>query len=259
MKRLGIIGRDIGYSMSPRIHDWIGRRYGIDLSYDIFDVKEDEIEGLIHGLKSGVYHGFNVTKPYKETIMRWVDQLTPVATAVHAINTVFLRDGLVIGDNTDVAGFEALLQSSGIIMAGQEVFVLGSGGAAKAVVHVFESMGIKPVVAARNTKRASTMFERVIPIDSLRSFCGALVVNCTPVGTSPDVSASVVKEDVINGAYVIDLVYDPMPTQIVMDAKDGIGGAMMLVVQALKSAEHFHQQPFAFDPSILELFGGKST
>jgi shikimate dehydrogenase len=256
MKKLGVIGSKIGYSMSPTIHQWIGRRYNIDLSYDIFDVKESDLPAFIQGLKDGRYHGFNVTKPYKETMMRWVDQLTPVAAKVHAVNTLYLRDGLVIGDNTDVAGFEALLASSGVKLVGQEVVVLGSGGAAKAVVHVFEKMGIKPLVAARHTEQASTMFERVVSLEHLAPLAGALVIHSTPVGTFPDVLASVVDEAVVRDAYVIDLVYRPMRTKIVKDAKDGIGGALMLLVQALKSAEQFHQQSFSFEPSMFELFGG---
>lgn len=256
IKRLGVIGHHISYSMSPAIHAWIAKTYALSQTYEVFDVGPDGLEPLIDGLKTGLYHGFNVTKPYKEAIIRFTDELTPVAKAVRAVNTLTLENGTIIGDNTDVAGFNALLDSTGITIEGKECVVLGNGGAAKAVVYALNMRGISPIIAVRDVAKAIPDFDRVMPISQLPSLQGKIVINCTPVGTFPDVHVSVLDDRVVKDAYVIDLIYHPLRTQLIKDAGKGSGGAMMLCVQALESAMRFHRRHLEFSHTMLESIGG---
>jgi shikimate dehydrogenase len=255
-RRFGVIGKDIAYSMSPAIHEWIAKRHGLDMTYEILDVEASDLAVLVDGLREGLWHGFNVTKPYKRTIMPFLDRLTPVAKTLDAVNTVFVKDGDIMGDNTDPDGFKALLESAAITLEPDHVHVIGSGGAARAVVHVFEGMGIKPVVCSRSPERAGKIFPDVVGIDALKPLAGHVVVNCTPVGTAPDVDRSVLSEDIVKGAYVIDLVYDPPVTALMRHAGEGINGRIMLCVQALESAKRFHGIDAVFDLTMLELFEG---
>ena len=105
MLKLGLIGKHISYSKSPDIFLFMKSYLDIDLTYDLIDIDESSIKILLNELKSGFYHGFNVTQPYKEIMLDYVDVVTPKAKQIQAINTIYIKDHKIIGDNTDYEGF----------------------------------------------------------------------------------------------------------------------------------------------------------
>lgn len=228
--RCGLLGRKLGHSYSPAIHAALG-----DYDYDLHEVPNEE--DLEKFLKETPFEGLNVTIPYKVAVMAHCATLSPRAKAIGSVNTLVRRpDGTLHGDNTDDAGFTAMVEESGVDPAGKTCVVLGSGGASKTVVAVLKRMGAKRVVVVSRTGEDHYG-------NLARHADAALLVNATPVGMHPDVDASPVEDLSVFPKLeaVLDLIYNPPKTKLLADAeKRGIrtvNGLRMLVVQAAVASE----------------------
>ncbi len=224
--RCGLLGRKLGHSYSPQIHRLLG-----DYEYTLFEKEPEELEDF---LKSGSFRGLNVTMPYKQSVIPYLDALTPVAQRLGAVNTVVFRDGKRIGHNTDYFGFQYLVQKSGLEVASKKALVLGSGGACKTAVAVLEGLGATVTVISRN---GENNYENL-------DLCADLLVNTTPVGMYPNTGCTPVDLSRFqNLKGVLDVVYNPARTQLLMDAETlgipAFGGLSMLVAQAKEAAEWF--------------------
>lgn len=228
--RCGLLGRKLGHSYSPAIHAALG-----DYDYDLHEVPNEE--DLEKFLKETPFEGLNVTIPYKVAVMAHCATLSPRAKAIGSVNTLVRRpDGTLHGDNTDDAGFTAMVEESGVDPAGKTCVVLGSGGASRTVVAVLKRMGAKRVVVVSRTGEDHYG-------NLARHADAALLVNATPVGMHPDVDASPVEDLSVFPKLeaVLDLIYNPPKTKLLADAqKHGIrtvNGLRMLVVQAAVASE----------------------
>lgn len=228
--RCGLLGRKLGHSYSSAIHAALG-----DYDYDLHEVPNEE--DLEKFLKETPFDGLNVTIPYKVAVMAHCATLSPRAKAIGSVNTLVRRpDGTLHGDNTDDAGFTAMVEESGVDPAGKTCVVLGSGGASRTVVAVLKRMGAKRVVVV--SRRGEDHYGNLACHAD-----AALLVNATPVGMYPDVDASPVEDLSVFPKLeaVLDLIYNPPKTKLLADAeKRGIrtvNGLRMLVVQAAVASE----------------------
>jgi len=237
MIKCGLLGNHISYSKSPILHQTIGRFLNVQISYEIFDVTESEIPKVISMIRSGKLRGLNITIPYKQKIMAHCDELTPAARKIQAVNCLYLKDHKVIGDNTDYDGFLGTLIKEEIDVKHKRVCILGSGGAAKACYVVLTDLGAKVCVASRRKDTIDPLFKCVIGYEDIKPNQIDLYVQATPVGTYPNVLESIVPKAFVEEHTVIDLIYNPPVTQILKDAKRGINGISMMIIQALRSEE----------------------
>lgn len=230
--KCGLLGRKLGHSYSPQIHSYLG-----PYSYELF---EKEPEELADFLKYGDFTAVNVTIPYKKEVMSYLDEISPTARKIGAVNTVVRRpDGTLFGHNTDYFGFASMVRRSGLSVSGKKVLVLGSGGASNTVVAVLTEMQANVVVISRS---GENNYENI----QLHSDA-AVIVNTTPVGMYPHTGVSPVR---LSGfprlEAVLDVVYNPARTQLLLDA-EALGlpcrnGLWMLVAQAKEAAEYFTGQ-----------------
>ena len=232
MLRFGLIGKNISYSKSPKIHQVLADHVNISISYDLLDIDDVGISVLIEQLKQGDYQGFNVTQPYKELIMKYIDVLTPQAKRIQAVNTIYIKDGFVVGDNTDYDGFLGLLQKNKIDITKKQIYILGTGGAAKSCYYVLKDLGATPIFVTRDPLKVN---EETMTYETLYQTEADILIQTTPVGTYPHVSESILKQDYVKDKVVVDLIYNPLKTQILKDAKQGFNGLDMLMLQAVKS------------------------
>ena len=226
--KCGLLGRKLGHSYSPQIHAQLA-----GYSYELFEKEPEELENF---LKSGDFTGLNVTVPYKKDVIPFLDELSPRAKRLGAVNTIVRRDGKLIGHNTDYFGFETMVRNSGLNVAGKKALVLGSGGASNTAVAVLEELGADVVIISRSGGNNYSNLH-------LHSDA-ALIVNTTPVGMYPKVGASPIDLDLFPKLEgVLDVVYNPARTQILLDAEKrglvAMNGLLMLVSQAKESAEWF--------------------
>ena len=230
MKKTGLIGEKLGHSYSKMIHGKFA-----DYDYELLEVKEDELESLI---KSGEYGGFNVTIPYKKTVMKYCDELSELAEEIGSVNTiVYEENGKIKGYNTDAYGFEYLLTVNNLDVHGAKCMVLGSGGASLTVQAVLKKLGAKEVVVISRTGEDN--YNNIA-----RHYDSEIIVNTTPVGMYPNNGRTPVNlVEFKNCKGVLDLIYNPNRTKLILDAMElGIpasGGLEMLVAQAKRACEFF--------------------
>ena len=241
----------------------------MDGEYNLYPVSPDDpaaLAALINRLRIGELHGLNVTIPHKQAVIPLLDELTPSARAIGAVNTIFVKDGKLIGHNTDAPGFLGdlyrLLDSSGLPLASREqapalqknAIVLGAGGAARAVVAALLSDDWKVALAVRpadldQARELSQYHSSLITYHSLSELATlelsnlSLIVNTTPLGMSPDTETCAWPEglDFPKNAAVYDCVYNPRETLLVkraraagLPAETGLG---MLLEQAALAFE----------------------
>jgi len=241
MIQLGLIGYPLGHSLSPIIHKAALATCNLEGDYDLYPVHPDDLQGLkdlLARVRSGEIHGLNVTIPHKQNVIPLLDELTPTAQAIGAVNTIWMQHNKLTGDNTDVPGFLADLkkflatetQRHGAM---KSVLVLGAGGSARAVVYALVNDGWDVTISARRLEQAEELFSqfpipdsRISPVEyqpaTLRPLLPtlSLIVNTTPLGMSPNIDASPWPDDLPfpSNSVVYDLVYNPRETKLVKDA-----------------------------------------
>ena len=225
----GLLGRKLGHSYSPQIHGQLA-----SYDYSLFEKEPEELEGF---LKNGNFVGLNVTIPYKKDVIPFLDQLSPVARRLGAVNTIVRRgDGSLVGHNTDYFGFRYLVHQSGLDVRRKKVLVLGSGGASNTAVAALQELGARVVIISRSGENN---------YGNLHLHANAsVIVNTTPVGMYPNTGVSPIDLGCFPQLEgVLDVVYNPARTQILLDAENrglvAMNGLWMLVAQAKESAEWF--------------------
>tara|TARA_B110000879_G_scaffold18631_1_gene22558 strand:- start:692 stop:1453 length:762 start_codon:yes stop_codon:yes gene_type:complete len=244
-KRYGLVGKDINYSFSRSYFAKKFQKEGIDnCIYENFDLESIDVIKTV--LKMQNLGGLNVTTPYKEEILPYINHLTEDAKIIGAVNTVrILADGTTEGHNTDSYGFKAALlrQWNG---HAKKALILGTGGASKAVHYVLQQMNIEPLFVSRNPKEGQITYEQ---IDSVLMQSHKLIINCTPIGTHPNIDqAPQIPYNLIDsGHFLFDLIYNPEVTLFLAKGKKKgatiQNGHFMLERQAEKSWNIWNEFP----------------
>lgn len=238
--RAGLLGEHLSHSFSPQIHKaLVGDRY----TYEIYERDPADVEAFIKGNE---WDAINVTIPYKQAIMPLLNEISPEAQRIGAVNTVTrLSDGRLKGDNTDYFGFSHTVKSCGCDLRGKKAVVFGNGGAAATAVAVLTDMGAEVILLGRNGKSVGGISPEPYEGICERHPDVSVVVNCTPVGMYPKlVGQSPVELKGFNRVEaVFDMVYNPARTALIQEAMElGIpayNGLLMLVAQAKRAAELF--------------------
>ena len=227
MGRYGLLGETLSHSYSPQIHAALG-----DYEYRLYPTPRDDVPAFI---KDNGLDGFNVTIPYKETVIPYLDSISDEARRIGSVNTVLRApDGSLHGHNTDYFGFMYMLGDISKLR-GKKALVLGSGGASKTVRTVLADAGCDPVIIISRSGEDNYT-------NLARHADAFVIVNTTPVGMYPNTEASPVDLTLFpNCALALDLIYNPAMTQFLMQAESlGIeyrGGLSMLTAQAVRAAE----------------------
>ncbi len=229
----GLLGEHLGHSFSPEIHRRIG-----DYPYRLFEVAPDEVADF---LKNGEFAGINVTIPYKQTVIPYLDAVDDNARRIGAVNTVVRRDGKLFGYNTDFDGMRMLIESLGIPVAGEKALVLGTGGTSLTATCVLRALGAREILrVSRSGKDGSLTYTEAYAAHT----DAAVIVNTTPLGMYPNMDAAPVDIAAFPVLrLVVDAVYNPLRTDLVLAARaKGIpaaGGLLMLAAQAVSAARYF--------------------
>lgn len=257
MIHLGLTGYPLGHSLSPTIHTAALTACGLEGQYSLFPVHPDDkpaLADLLSRLRDGQLAGLNVTIPHKQTVIGFLDELTPTASSMGAVNTIYMKDERLTGDNTDAPGFlldlHKFLDKEPHDPEEKNALVLGAGGSARAVVYALQHDGWQVTLAARRMEQARELADRFrgaravefnFPTFQHSNF--KLIVNTTPAGMFPNVDQSPWPADIPfpPQAAIYDLVYNPRKTMLVraachqgLPATTGLG---MLVEQAALSFE----------------------
>ncbi len=232
-RQFGLIGKDIEYSFSKEYFEkfFLNNNY-TNLNYTNFDIKNiSEVKNILN-IKN--IAGLNITIPYKEKIIPYLDDLTETAQKIGAVNTIYFKNNKIIGDNTDVIGFEYALKSfMGEYL--KNALVLGTGGASKAVEFVLKKNNVEMIFVSRNPSKNELQYEDLNQ-KLLTNY--PLIINCTPLGTFPKIENSPdIPYNLINVKnYLFDLIYNPKETTFMKRGLDNgakiSNGLHMLIKQA---------------------------
>ena len=224
--KYGLLGRKLAHSYSPAIHQQFG-----NFDYGLFEVEPNDLETF---LQRENYQALNVTIPYKKAVIPYLDELTEVAQTVGAVNTIYRKDGKLVGHNTDYFGFQQMIHRSGMSPNGKKCLVLGSGGASDVVKNVLTNMGAQVIIISRHGE--NNYHNLALYQDA------SIIVNATPVGMFPHCGESLINmQQFHNLEGVLDLIYNPARTKLLLEAEScGIrteNGLWMLINQAREAAQ----------------------
>ena len=234
--KYGLIGQRLCHSFSAEIHKQL---FGYD--YELLELQPDQLAPF---LQRREFFGINVTMPYKEAVIPYLDFVDDMAQKIGAVNTVINRNGKLYGYNTDYLGLKALIDYAGISPKNKTVLVLGSGGTSRTAMAVAESLGARCYVqVSRFVKEGCITYSEAKALYS----DAEIIINTTPCGMYPNIGESAV--DLLDFPMlhgVIDVVYNPLRTKLICDAMaigiPSIGGLYMLVAQAAFAGSLFTNQ-----------------
>lgn len=238
MKTFGLIGKTLQHSFSKDFFTSLFEKEKIAAEY--INIELAQIGEIQDMLQAGKFSGLNVTIPYKTAILPYLDRLSDEAQEIGAVNTLVFKNGETIGHNTDAFGFHQSVKPF-LTFHHERALILGTGGASKAVAHVLKNLGIAVLYISREPKGEKEFGYEEINQYMLEA-C-KLVVNCTPLGTFPNVNDSpeFPFECLTADHLVIDLIYNPEKTKFLQNAEENgatiLNGKAMLEQQALKAWE----------------------
>ncbi len=231
--RLGLIGYPLGHSWSPAIHSYFLK----EDCYELWQLEESQLDTFFAERN---FDGINVTIPYKQKVMEYLDEIDPVAERMGAVNTIVNQNGKLIGYNTDYLGFADMLKANNIDVKNRKCAVLGSGGVSKAISEGIRLLDGETVIVSRHSSETTITYETLYETEKQYS----VLVNATPVGMSPSVDISPIDlTRFTNVQSVVDVIANPLRTKLIFDAKlQGYqvqGGFEMLVRQAAIADRYF--------------------
>jgi shikimate dehydrogenase len=244
--RYAVVGDPVAHSASPRLFAALARQLGFPLEYRAERVEEAAFPAFLEGVRRGAYQGLSVTLPHKEAALRLADSAAPSARAVGAANTLVVREGRLEAHNTDGVGLLSALAGQGVMLKGARVLVLGAGGAARAAVQAAQASGAACVWVSNRTpergQRLADAFGAVaVPTSGLAPLLQDVdvLLQASAAGLSRPTESALPVGCVLHPRLtVLEMVYQPLETQLLRDARAsgarGVDGLWMLIHQALE-------------------------
>lgn len=266
--KAALIGHPVAQSKSQIIHEYWLKQHNIEGRYDLIDTPPEGLEQIVRRLVEEGYNGFNITVPHKEKIVTFCDELDDGAKQIGAVNTVHVKGGKLQGYNTDVAGFMQNLKSSipDFDATGKTALVLGAGGAARAALYGLINSDIEKIILTNRTKeKAQTLqkdFGNVIEVvdwseKENQNLKTDLLVNTTSLGMINNPPLEFDCDGLKEGAVVYDIVYNPLHTALLKNAKSKkyqiVTGIGMLLYQAAPAFKLWSDVAPSVTPELQEL------
>ena len=246
MNNFAVIGNPIKHSLSPYLHNYVYNLINIDAEYLKKEMHENELVNVIKLIRSGNLDGINITIPFKESIIEYLDEINPRAQIIGSVNIVYMRNNKLYGNNTDWYGFSQSIIKNNISIKNKEVIVLGAGGTAKAILFALKHLGVKRInLLNRTFNKAKKMQDEVIRVYEYAKAeqiikNNSIIINTTSIGMQKDelpINSSLISKK----QTLIDVIYSPISTSFIklgesVGAKT-LGGLDMFIFQALQSID----------------------
>lgn len=272
MKRFAVIGNPVTHSLSPRLHGYVFKKLGINANYSAIQCTMKQFPEIIKRLQSGQLKGLNVTLPLKQAVLPFLDVVDEHAEAIGAVNCIEVKDGKLIGHNTDWIGFIRTLQNAKIEISGRTCIIIGAGGVARSVVYALALYNVNKIfIINRSIENANEIIKQLkihssdteIKITKWSEMekqvlHKTLIVNCTSVGMVPNIDDyPIQKKYLLPSQTIIDIIYSPYRTKLYrigqsIGAKT-LSGLSMLIHQALASLDIWFKEPISKKVQIDEL------
>tara|TARA_B100000941_G_scaffold276524_1_gene239261 strand:+ start:1039 stop:1821 length:783 start_codon:yes stop_codon:yes gene_type:complete len=258
MKKFFVIGNPINHSLSPELHNFWLKKNSINGSYGKIKLEEDDLKNFIQKLRKDEIHGINVTVPFKNKVIKYLDKLSLEVEKTGSVNTIYKNNEYIIGHNTDVAGFELGLRHSKINVLDKLIFIIGAGGVVPSIIYSLLNMGCKKIMLTNRTKEKTEEIKKIfkeikiIKWGEIPDF--DIVINATSVGLKGDTLN--LNFDVKNKIFY-DVIYNPKETEFLKNAKikgNKIeNGKLMFIYQANQSFSIWNNVIPKIDEEVLKI------
>ena len=260
MKRYLVIGNPIEHSLSPLLHNFWLKKYGINAIYEIQLVEKNDIEKIISDMRASKIEGINVTVPFKKAVIPFLDQLSDTAKETQSVNTIFKKQNKLVGDNTDVYGFSEAIKLTNFNLTNKKVLILGAGGVVPSIVLALKSMETSEITLSNRTKKKADDLKKNFPFLKVVSWGeiikSDLIINATSIGIKKNEEIKL-DHSKLDGQLFYDVIYNPPKTKFLENAKKSgkktENGKNMFVYQAMKAFEIWNSITPAINEEVLDL------
>ena len=261
MKKYLVIGNPIEHSLSPQLHNhWI-KENNIDAIYDKKRLDENELKNIISEVKEEKINGINVTVPFKKTVIPFLDELSPEAKDTQSVNTIYLQNGITIGHNTDIVGFELAIKYAKYDISNKKIFVLGAGGVAPSIIYSLKKMKASKITLSNRTKEKAEnlkkLFEDLEIVDWGETIDFDMIINATSIGLNNEDEIKIDFSSIDPSKFFYDVIYSPRETIFLKKAKlfgnKAENGKMMFIYQAHQSFTMWHKKMPKIDDETIKL------
>jgi shikimate dehydrogenase len=259
MKKYLVIGNPIEHSLSPKLHNYWIKENNIKAVYEKMKLNEIDLEKKVLEVKKGTIQGLNVTVPYKKLIIPFLDELTLMSKRTNSVNTIFKKDNKVVGDNTDVGGFEKSLKHINYNVQNKKIFILGAGGVAPSIIFALQRLGALKITLSNRTKEKAENLKEIFPeletLDwgEIPNF--NMIINATSVGLKGNDEIKLSYNKVGQNKLFYDVIYNPEKTNFLLKAKQSgnlvENGKMMFIYQAQLAFKIWHNILPKIDNNLL--------
>ena len=248
MKKYLVIGNPIDHSLSPKLHNYWIKQNNLNGVYEKKQLNESDIEQIINEIKNEKINGINVTVPFKKSVIPFLDQLTPLADEAQSVNTIFKKDNKIVGDNTDIGGFEQSLRHINYDVKNKKIFILGAGGVVPSVILALKRLGASKIILSNRTKEKAEDLKKIYPNLEIINWGGStdfdMIINATSLGLKKDDQINLNYSAFGSNKLFYDVIYNPSKTNFLLKG-EMLGnqienGKMMFIYQAQLTFKIWH-------------------
>ena len=264
MKKYLVIGNPVEHSLSPKLHNYWFKQNNLDAIYDKRKLNKSEVEGIISKVKNSKINGINVTVPFKKFVIPFLDKLTPLASKTQSVNTIFKKDNNVVGDNTDMGGFEQSLKHINYTVKNKRVFILGAGGVVPSIILALKRLGASKIFLSNRTKEKAEAIKKnhlnlkIIDWNQInQSSDFDMIINATSLGLKNNDQIKLDYNKFKSNKLFYDVIYNPNKTNFLLKGEE-LGnqienGKMMFIYQAQLSFKIWHSVLPKIDNETIKL------
>ena len=247
MNKYLVIGNPIDHSLSPKLQNYWLKENNIDAEYDRIKLEDHEIKNFVLDIKKQKIAGCNVTVPFKKTVISFLDKLSPEAAQTQSVNTITFDNGLLVGHNTDIAGFDIAIKKLNFSVKGKKVLILGAGGVVSSIIFALKNMHAKEIIISNRTREKAeslkVLFKNLKVLEWGKLIDFDMIINATSLGLNNetiDLDFSSLGQDKL----FYDVIYNPHETHFLKMGKQ-LGhkienGKTMFIYQALEAFKLWH-------------------
>jgi len=261
MKKYLVIGNPIEHSLSPKLHNHWFEKNNINAIYNKKQIKESDIKDIISELRNEKIDGINVTVPFKQSIIPFVDELSAEANNAQSVNTIYKENNKVLGHNTDISGFELAMRGKSYDIKGKKIFILGAGGVVPSIILALKKMGANKIILSNRTKKKAEQLKKTFSdleiVDWGETPEFNIIINATSLGLNQEDEIKLDYAGLGPNKLFYDVIYNPKQTKFLSKAKQfgnqTENGKMMFIYQAHQAFTLWHKVMPKIDEETIKL------
>ena len=261
MKKFLVIGNPIDHSLSPKLHNYWIKKNKINAIYEKQKLENSDLEKLLFQVKEKKIYGINVTVPFKNSIIPFLDELTLGAKATKSVNTIYLENNRIIGHNTDIGGFETSIYKSNVDLANKKILILGAGGVVPSIIYALTKMKVSEITLSNRTQEKAENLKKhfkdikIIKWGDIIDF--DMIINATTLGLKEKDKINLNFPSSCKNKLFYDVIYNPKETIFLKTGKNLgnniINGKLMFIYQALLAFDIWHKLKPEVNEEVLKL------